>query len=361
MSTTNGKVLNRYHVIFLAQSIMVGTGILSLPQKLSSMGYAQTFMPLLFGLLATLTAFAMVWLCSKFPNDDLFRMNEKLLGKWVGRLINFLIIIQFIVFSAGIISNYMHLIQSTALQEQTITLPVLCFLLLLIYIVSGGIKSIARFSVMTFFITIWIIYFTRWAIEKGDPSHFFPLFNFTSKEFFEAIKQGYFSILGYELILFYFPFIIDQKKAFRHSLIGIWISIFLCFITTAISVMYYSEWQLKRVEFSVLNLFKAGEFTFIERIDIIGITLWVFLILSSVTAYVWCAKRGVDTLFTKKKKQNYPLYVITIIIFVIIRMPFSREFQEKLFLASNYVGYLIVIWPVFLIIIYTLRKKQVQV
>lgn len=360
LNTTKGKVLNRYHVIFLAQSIMIGTGILSLPQKLSPMGYTQSFMPLLFGVIASLTLFAMVWLCSKFPNDDLFRMNEILLGKWLGKFINLLIIIQFIVFSAGIISNYMHLIQSTALQEQTITMPVLCFLLLLIYIVSGGIKSIARFCIMTFFITIGLFYFTRWAIEKGDPSHFLPLFNFTPKEFYEALKQGYFSILGYELILFYFPYIIDQKKAFRHSLIGIWISIFLCFITTAISVMYYSEWQLKNVEFSVLNLFKAGEFTFIERIDIIGITLWVFLILSSITAYVWCAKRGMDT-FLKKKKQSYQLYIIALIIFFIVKMPFSREFQEKLFMASNYVGYVLVSWPVFLILIYVIRKKQVQV
>ncbi len=124
--------------------------------------------------------------------------------------------------------------------------------------------------------------------------------------------------------------------------------------------MYYSEWQLKNVEFSVLNLFKAGEFTFIERIDIIGITLWVFLILSSITAYVWCAKRGMDT-FLKKKKQSYQLYIIALIIFFIVKMPFSREFQEKLFMASNYVGYVLVSWPVFLILIYVIRKKQVQV
>lgn len=362
LSTTKDKVLNRYHVIFLAQSVMLGTGILSLPQKLSSMGYSQTFMPLLYGLIATLTLFAMVWLCSKFPNDDLFKMNEILLGKYIGKTINFFIIIQCIVFSAEIISNYMHLIQSTALQEQTITLPVLCFLLLLIYIVNGGIKSIARFCIMTFFITIWMFYFTRWAIEKGSVSHLLPLFNFTTKEFYAAFKQGYFSFLGYELIVFYFPFIIDKKKAFRHSLLGVWISVFLCFITTLISVMYYSEWQLKNVEFSVLNLFKAGEFTFIERIDIIGITLWVFLILTSMTAYVWCAKQGAHALFPlPKKKKNYYLYMITCLIFVIIKMPVSREVQDKLFMASNYIGYILIIWPLFLIMIYLFRKKQVQV
>ncbi|MGD2196444.1 GerAB/ArcD/ProY family transporter [Lysinibacillus sphaericus] len=358
MGAANVKMLNRYHVIFLAQSIMVGTGILSLPQKLSAMGYTEWFMPILFGIVATLTLWPMIWLCSKYPNDHLFRINEILLGKVLGKGLNFLFVIQFIIFSAGIISNYMHLIQSTALQEQTITLPVFCFLLLLIYIVSGGIKSIARFCMMAFFITIGMFYFTRWAIEKGEVSHLLPLLNFSGKDFLNAFKDGYLSILGYELILFYFPYIIDQKKAFRHSLIGIWISIFLCFFTTVVSVMYYSEWQLKNVEFSVLNLFKAGEFTFVERIDIIGITLWVFLILSTATAYVWCAKLGVESVF--KKKNSFPLYVIAAIIFFIIRMPFSREFQEKLFTASNNIGYMLIIWPIFLSMIYVVRKKKVQ-
>ncbi|AHN21346.1 MULTISPECIES: GerAB/ArcD/ProY family transporter [Lysinibacillus] len=355
------KLLNAYHVVFLAQSVMIGTGILSLPQQLSSLGYSQALMPLIFGVIASVTLYPMIWINSKFPNDNLFRINEILLGKWLGKCINLFFVIQFLVFIAGIISNYMHLIQSTALQEQTITGPVFCFLLLLIYIVSGGIKSIARFCIMTFFLTIGFLYFTHWAFEKGDMSHFLPLFNFFSvNDFYEALKRGYLSVLGYELVMFYFPYIVDQKKAFRHSLIGIWISILLCFITTAISVMYYSEWQLEYVEFSVLNLFKAGEFSFIERIDIFGITLWVFLILSTVAAYLWCAKKGVETLVSKK--SNVYLYILVAIIFFVVKMPSSREFQDKLFTSANYVGYMLILWPVLLMMVYVLRKKkQVQV
>ncbi|UED81850.1 spore germination protein [Lysinibacillus sp. CD3-6] len=354
------KLLNAYHVVFLAQSVMIGTGILSLPQQLSSLGYSQAFMPLLFGVIASATLYPMIWISSKYPNDNLFRINEILLGKWLGKFINLFFVIQFIVFIAGIISNYMHLIQSTALQEQTITGPVFCFLLLLVYIVSGGIKSIARFCILTFFLTIGMVYFTHWAFEKGDMSHFLPLYNFFSvNDFYEAFKRGYLSILGYELIMFYFPYIVDQKKAYRHTLIGIWISILICFITTAISVMYYSEWQLVNVEFSVLNLFKAGEFSFIERIDIFGITLWVFLILSTVAAYLWCAKKGVDSLLSKKSKAY--LYILAIIIFFVVKMPFSRDFQEKLFIGASYVGYMLILWPILLIMIYAFRKKkQVQ-
>jgi len=85
----------------------------------------------------------------------------------------------------------------------------------------------------------------------------------------------------------------------------------------------------------------------------------VFLIFSTVAAYLWCAKKGVDLLFAKKSKVY--LYVLAAIIFFIVKMPSSREFQEKLFTATNYVGYMLILWPVFLIIVYVLRKKkQVQ-
>ncbi len=44
---------------------------------------------------------------------------------------------------------------------------------------------------MTFFLTIGFLYFTHWAFEKGDMSHFLPLFNFFSvNDFYEALKEG---------------------------------------------------------------------------------------------------------------------------------------------------------------------------
>ena len=360
MTTIDQKSLNKYHVIFLAQSLMIGTGLLSLPQKLSSLGYSQAFFPLIMGIIASITLWPMVWLCSKYPNESLFRINEILLGKWLGKCINLAFTLQFTIFTAGIISDYMNLIESTALPEQNITLPVLLIIMLFLYILKGGIKSVANFCILTFFITLGLVYFTRWAIEKGDVSHFLPILNFSSHAFFDALKNGYFSLLGYELIMFYFPYIIHQKKAFKHSLIGIWISIALYVFSTSVSVMYYSEWQLKNVKFTILNLFKAGEFSFIERIDILGMTLWVFHILCGVSGYAWCAKKGLESLVTKNLKNIKHLsLIIPILVFCLADMPFSQEFQKNFFTGSYYVGYIIIIWPIFLGIVYLLRKKKV--
>ena len=82
------KVLNHYHVVFLVQNVIVGTAVLSLPNRLSSMGYSQWWMPLLFGVVANLLLIPMIWLGLKYRNDTLFVIHEKLFGKWVGKTIN---------------------------------------------------------------------------------------------------------------------------------------------------------------------------------------------------------------------------------------------------------------------------------
>lgn len=354
----NKETLKGYHVIFLVQSIMFGTGALSLPERLSILGYSQTLMPIFFGIIASISIWPMVWICSKYQSKNLFEINEEVLGKNLGKFINVFIVIQLILLPTAKVSNYVQLIQSTALQEQTTTIPLILLLLLVLYIVNGGIKNIARFCIMAFFITLPMVYFLKWSLEKGDISHVFPVFNHSWSEFFIAFDRGYNSIAGYEVILIFFPYIITKQKAYKHALIGIWISVSLCFMTILVSVMYFSEWQLRNVQYSVLHLFKAGGFSFVERIDIFGITLWVFLVISTVSGYIWAAMKGVNSIISKRKSSH--IYIIGVIIFVILSLPLSHENLEKVFIVSYRVGYALLLWPIILIGIYFIKKKQVQ-
>ncbi len=106
---------------------------------------------------------------------------------------------------------------------------------------------------------------------------------------------------GFELISFYFPHIINQKKALKHASLGIWIGVLFTFVFTFVSVMYFSEWQLKNVLYPVLGLFKEVELSFLDRIDVLAMTMWVFLILSTTAAYLWVAKRGLDSIRSTSK------------------------------------------------------------
>lgn len=350
------KQLNGYHVVFLVQNVMMGTTILLLPNLLSSVGYSQWWLPLMFALIANLLLIPMVWLMSQYSAYNLFAIHETLLGKWLGKGINVLLILYLIVLIAATCEGYLELIQVVALQDRTITGPLFIFFLLLVYIVNGGIKSIARFCIISFFLVTWIFYFLKWGITEGDIRHALPLFNFSMQELLTATKNGFFSMAGFELILFYFPYIIHQKKVFKQASLGIWICGILYFVTALVSVMYYSEWQLENVLYPVLYLFNAVKFSFLERVDVIAISLWVFFILTTASAYLWVVKRGIDSIRASEKKSH--LYIISLIIYIFINIPFPEEFQNSLYERVHFVSYGFMIWPIFLCIIHVLRAKK---
>ncbi|WP_017381472.1 GerAB/ArcD/ProY family transporter [Paenisporosarcina sp. TG-14] len=356
MDVTKKKVLNGYHVVFLVQNVMIGMGLLSFNTVLSPVGYSQWWIPLLFGVLANITLIPMVWLALQYKEDDLFDIHEKLLGKKFGKLLNVLIIVYVVLVIASVTQNYLDLIQIAILPNRANTFHAFFIMLLAVLIVNGGIKSVARFCIFTFFFAFGLVYFLRWGFVAGEISHLLPLFNFSSSEFLEATKIGYSSMVGYELIMVYFPYIINQKKAFKQTSLGIWITVLFYFMTSVVAVMYFSEWQLEHIFYPILELFQAVELSFVERIDTIGITVWVFLILSTISAYLWVAKKGIESV--RAKNSQYHIYFTAVSVYILLSLPFTQTIKKTLHENIFYVSYGLILWPVFLCMIHFLRKEK---
>jgi len=331
-------------------------GLLSLPNQISAVGYSQWWLPILFGIIANITIIPMIWISSKYKDHDLFKIHEILFGRYVGKGINVLLIMVAILLMAATIERYLEMIQVVALPYRTLTGPLIIFMIVAVLIAKGGIKSVARFCIITFFLTGPLVYFLKWGIAEGEITHLLPLFNFTGKEFLEATKQGYSTIVGYELLLFYFPHIIHQKKVFMHASLGIWITITFYTAVSIVSVMHFSVWQLENLLYPVLNLFKYVELSFIEKVDTLGITFWVFLILSSVSAYLWVLKEGIDSL--RSKTHAIHLYVVAVVIALVVYIPFSQGLEEMIYGKVFYFSYALILWPNLLCLLEIIKSRK---
>ncbi|MGO0062266.1 GerAB/ArcD/ProY family transporter [Brevibacillus fluminis] len=349
--------LQSYHVIFLVQNIMAGEGILALPHLMSGVGYNEWWVPFVLGIIAQLTLFPMYWLCIRYPQKNLFEMSEILLGKVLGKAINLIFILYALTTISSICQSYIRLVQSVTLTEETIVFPLLCLLAIMVYITNGGIKSIARFCMLAFFFTVWMVVYLKWGFTKGELSHIFPLVTTTFPNLLDAVDNSYSAMLGYELILVYFPYIVNQKKALKHASLGLWISVGIYFLVTFVSVIYFSEWQLKQLIYPVLNLYKAVELSFVERIENFGISLWVFLILSTAAAYLWMAKKGVDSVVTKKR--TWHLYLCAAFSYAIILALTSTKIERTVYDEwSVSAGYAMILYPILLLGVHALRRNR---
>ncbi|UFJ38940.1 spore germination protein [Brevibacillus humidisoli] len=351
------RKLNRYHVIFLVHQSMAGAAVLSLPHALSPVGYNQWWVVLLMGVIAQVTLLPIYWLCIRYPDDDLFAIHRKLLGTWLGQLLNIVLISYLIVSVSAVLMSYVRLVQSVTLPNRSIELPLFALYIVLIYVVLGGIKSIARFSILAFFFVAWTAYYLQWGFFKGTLSHLFPMFGVSYKNILLALDNGYVNMLGYELLLFYFPYIVHQRKTLTDATIGLWSLMLFYWAISFVSVVYFSEWQLEHLTYPILNLFKAVELTFIERIENIGIALWSFLVIATVAVYTWAAKKGVDSLFLGNR--TWHLYLVAIVSYALVILPLPTQFKDSLFYEWGAdAGYLVILWPIILLVIHYIRKPK---
>lgn len=354
-----GKIhnLNPYHVIGLILNACIGVNLLVLSHSVSKMGYNQWWLPFILGTIVSLTLVPMIALCKRYPEDSLFAMNEKLLGKWLGRAINVLVIVYAILNTTTVNSGYIRLVQTSMLSSQTVTLPLLSLSLVMLYIANGGIKLVARFCLISFFFTGWMIYYLQWGFQKGGIMHIFPLFNTSVNDILNALNQSFSSMFGYELLLFYYPYIQQKEKALRHALWGVWMVIFFYVLVLITSVAYFSEWEMEHLIYPILNLFKAVELSFMERMENVGIGVWVFLILSTSAAYLWAARKGIEEMAGRKRKWH--LLLPATLSYFLIRGPIPTEYQQFLYeRVTVYMGYVVILWPVFLLLVHTIRGKS---
>ncbi|AYC28620.1 GerAB/ArcD/ProY family transporter [Paenisporosarcina cavernae] len=348
--------LNNTHVFFLVQNGIIGMSMLSLSNTLSPIGSGHWIIPILFGLLVTITVIGLVKFSAIFPEQHLFQVHDRLFGPLIGSILNFTWLVYFIALVYIVSDNYLALVELLILPNRTQFLPFVVVVILEIFIVKGGVKSVARFCIATFFLTAWMIVFLKWGFTEGTITHVLPVFNFTWREFWEVFKPGYSSLLGFELLLLYYPLIQQKKKTTKLVIGGVWTSIFFYVAVTFVGSMYFSQWQLENVKFPLLKLFQAVNLTFIERIDTLGISLWVLLILSTGSLYLWGAKLAIDHF--RSKETAFHLYILGLIVILLTFIPIEEPTKLKIQQYVFYVGYVLVILPILCIPLAKRAKRR---
>lgn len=337
---------------------MVNYGMYTFPNLLSDLGNSAWLQPFAFGVLGSLILWVMIKLCERFPTDQLFIINEKVLSKPIGKVINSFIVIYGLMMVTNIASNYLRLVQVLALEHITLYGAGLSFYVVIATIVQGGIKLIARFCMISFFMTVWMVFLLYYPMSKGVWITAFSHLNFQASNWLITFHRSMIAFLGFELVMFIYPYIINKKKAYRDAMLGFWVSIFFYFIVAFSGVVYFSPWQIDHLLYPVFNFFKAVEFSFLERIEILGLSMWIFLILNSCAAFLWLSTRGLDSILSKNKHRSWHLYFLVIVSLFLFLGPIPIAIQELILTKIPvFIAYGIFVWPLFLLFVSTVRKQ----
>ena len=370
-SETNGdgiemktsKQINIVQLFFIIFQTQVGVGILSLPATLhSTAGKDGWIAIILAGLGFQGVIFVLYFLSIRFSELTLYEYAPKIVGRLMGTLIS----IGYILFAGLTAILVLQLFQVTINMWILPRTPSFVVLLLMsisgAYLVLGRIKVLGRFNQFVTVLVVPLIIMVLISLRYSDIRYILPIGEHGVSPIIKATPEGFFSMIGFEMALFVFPYLQTKGKAALISLTlsNIAVTTFYCLITFA-TYVYFSPNQLKTIHDPTVYMLKGISFLVVDRVDLLFLSIWTVSVLTSFGSYLYISSEGMKIL-TKRKKAMWPVIITTLLTLGISLLPHNPYTMETLSSYHSIASYFFVFGiPCVLLIISSITNRNYRV
>ncbi|MCY9669649.1 endospore germination permease [Paenibacillus alginolyticus] len=303
----NGNILSARQLMILIILFSVGTTILVVPSMLAAETKQDAWISGVVGVSIGLLFLMMyVRLVHMYPDYTLFDMNERLLGKWLGKAVTLLLIFTAVVISAQVL-YYIGTFMTTQIMPTT---PMHAINILMItFVIMGsklGIIILGR-TAEIFFPWILLLFFLL-VIFVTPQAHFKNLLPIGEASILSITRASIFMIVySYFPIIFTLCLISSDAKfpnRLAKSFLYGGISSGIMMISIAfLSIMVMGPDQSSRQIYATYALAKKISVgNFLQRIEVTVAFLWFISIYFKLTLYFHVAIKGLASLF---QIQNY--------------------------------------------------------
>lgn len=343
-------------LFFIIHSVQVGVGLAGLPRVVYLEAKHDAWISVfLAGMITSVVLLFMVQMLKQYDSADLYGIHVDVFGKWAGHSLNFIYMIYMTSTFFIILMNYIEIVQVWIFP----TLPTwqlsLVLVLLVIYAVYGGIRVVAGVAFFSVVGTIWLAAVLFVPLQFGDFTHLFPIMNVNAKQLFKGAQSTTLSMLGFEIILFVYPFVKEKQKAMFFAQLGNLITTIMFTVATLISIVFFASNSLEKTIWPVLSVFKVVRLPNLERFEFIAVSFWMLIILPNMCFYLWAASKGFSRIL--RKKQKWGVWIIAMTAFggsFFIKSRYQMNTMTDLVAKLGF--YFAFCYPVLLSIIVFLKK-----
>lgn len=351
------SVVNAMLIFFVVHSMQVGVGVQGFQRIIYMEAKHDAWISVIIGGIATqIIAWVMVRTLRLYDSSDLYGIQYDIFGKWLGSLLNLFFVLYCLSAFYVIIRNYIEVIQAWVFPDLPTWFISLTLILLVGYGLSGGFRTIVGVSFFSVVGSLWVILLLAFPIQFAKLDSLFPLLEASIPEILRGAKQMTFTILGFEIIYFAYPFLKEKDKVNKYMQLGMLFTNTLYLVLMVVSLTFFSGGQLERTVWGTLSMFKIVRLPFIERFEYVAITYWIILIIPNLMLYMWAACRGFKRMFNMKERKVSWFFLA--LIFAGMQVPLTRM---GINMANDYFAraafYIILCYPLLLFIIAWIKKK----
>ena len=341
---------------------VLATAILGVPSVTA--GYAKQDLwmsPIIASLIGFVTVYIAVQLHKLYPGKTIIQSSEQIIGRVMGKVVAFFILLFYIEITGQIVRSYSELIASSFLFKTPISVVISTMILLCAFAVHGGLETIGRVAQLffpVFFVPLIIL------IILLSP-------NFEIKNIFPVLEEGIIPpIKGavvlsgwfaeFFLIAFFLPFLSDGKKALKQGMIIV-LAVMVTLVVISLTVLFVLGVTTASKTYPLMNASRYISWAdFLENLDAVIMAVWIMGAFVKLSVFYYVVVLGTAQWLNLSSYRPI-IWPIGILIaeFSFWSIPNTMAFNRDEVQSFPFYSLLIqTILPLFLLIIAFIRKRS---
>ncbi|MCA1029446.1 spore germination protein [Bacillus timonensis] len=353
--------LSTFHIAVLIYMVQSGTILFSLPSILAQYFGTNGWIVILPLSLAVILNLWLISLCYKLGDGrSFFVILETSITKYIYIPFYFGLAIIFALIAGLVGKQYVLLFKMVAFQS---TSPVIFHTLVCVlsfYLLSKGIYNITKASTLFFMMTAWMVLLVGFHLKELEITRYTPFLLKEGEDWWEGIMQSYAAFLGFEVLLFLFPFVHNRSDLLKGAIYGNLLTTIIYLAIIVISFGFYSFHQLTNLLYPLIDLLAFIKLPFIERLESLLITLFLLKILVTTVIYYWMAQECLKRVF-KRTHENLLGFIIILLTYFITLIPkILTEINEWL-IPLTYIEYgLVITLPLLILLLISIQSFKTK-
>ncbi|GGL42581.1 GerAB/ArcD/ProY family transporter [Sporolactobacillus putidus] len=313
------------YALFIIKGMQVGVSVFSFQRIVSRDSEQDAWIPVMVMGLSTLV---IMWIMLRLLKNeqaygmpDLFAMHRRFFGPWIGNLFSAVIIAYEFCIVIIFMRAYIELLQMWVFPRLPVLSFTAIFCLIVWYIVMGGFRTITGTFLLSFIYLLPLFLVNSFSVTEAHFNNLLPLFDHSPAELARSFIKLSPCYLGFESLLFFYPFLKRPQQAEKWCYYGLLTSLSVYVTTTVLGTVYFSQGELQTLIWPLLDFWKSIHFPLFDRFEYIGIVYWLTVLIPNISMGVWIVSRGIkqSAPVIKQKYALVPVLLLLILICVVMK------------------------------------------
>ncbi|WP_364146975.1 GerAB/ArcD/ProY family transporter [Paenibacillus sp. LPE1-1-1.1] len=305
--------LHPFHTAILIFMIQSGVVIMSLPQLLAeNFGYNGWIVLFIISILVNVNIYLISLVYRMGKGKSIFQILESVLPRFILVPLYLCLIGIWMLTGCMVVKNYVFIFQIVSYNTThpmllKFLIDILCFLL-----VIKGIYNMSKAATSFFWITIWMVLLQLFFVKDFDWARLTPFVFKGDTHFIEGGVMVFTAFLGYELSMLLYPYAEPNKNFIKAVVVGNVLVTLVYVVFCFICFGFYSLGQLKNMMYPLLDLLSYIQLPFIERIENLLYSFFLFTTVITAALYTWSAQLTVSRMLPKMNIKLITFLIIAI-------------------------------------------------